>query len=272
MTAPAPRTRAFAHDGATLAWHDAGGNGRPVVFQHGLGGDAGQAAEAFPADPRFRRVTLDCRGHGGSAASGGPFAIATYARDLAALIEAELTPPLVVGGISMGAAVALRLAVQRPELVRGLALVRPAWLATPAPDNLRPNAELGRLLADLPPAEARAAFAAGATARRLADVAPDNLASLLGFCDRPDPQGAARLLIAIAADDPGVAEAELARIPAPTLVCGTEADEIHPLALARRIAGLMPRARLVELPAKGSDRAAHFAALHAALAAFLAEV
>lgn len=256
-------------DGLRLAVHDAGGPGAPVVFQHGLCGDARQTAEAFPGVPGFRRVTLDCRGQGAS--EMGDVSLAAFADDVAALAE-RLTPPLVMGGISMGAAITLRLAVTRPDLVCGLILVRPAWGAEPAPPNMAPNAEVAALLARLPPAAARAAFAASATARRLAAEAPDNLASLTGFFDRAPLADTARLLNVISADGPGVTEADVAALRLPALVCGCAEDAIHPLPLARHLAGLIPGARFAELPPKGRDKPAHLAALHAAIAAFLKEV
>jgi hypothetical protein len=39
--------------------NDAGGVGLPVIFQHGLCGDAQQTIEAFPSDLRFRRITIE---------------------------------------------------------------------------------------------------------------------------------------------------------------------------------------------------------------------
>ncbi|MDO9641241.1 MAG: alpha/beta hydrolase [Pseudotabrizicola sp.] len=256
-------------NGASLALHDSGGPGLPVVFQHGLGGDARQTTEAFPPDPRFRRLTLECRGHGASDIAG-PLSIAAFADDLAALIE-SLDPPLVIGGISMGAAIALRLAVTRPGLVRGLCLIRPAWVTEAAPPNMRPNAEVGRLLAALPAMQARAAFMAGETARRLAETSPDNLASLTGFFAREPQADTARLLMAISADGPGVTVGDLAGLAIPVLICGTGADAIHPMAHANALAALIPHARLVDLPPKGADKPAHLAALHAALTDFLKE-
>ncbi len=271
MTRDQLRRRTFERGDTTLAWFDSGGAGLPVVFQHGLGGDVAQTAEAFPDDRRYRMITLECRGHGSSTATA-PYAIAHFAGDLAALIEAELAAPVVLGGISMGAAMALRLAVRRPDLVRALALVRPAWIASPAPENLRPNAEVGRLLATLPPPDARAAFLQSRLARDLGACAPDNIASLLGFFDRPQAAETARLLLAISADGPGVTEAELAQLNLPTLVIGTHEDAIHPLGLAHRLGALIPGARLAVLTPKGRDREAHFTELHATLAAFLQEV
>ena len=256
--------------GLRLAVHDAGGPGAPVLFQHGLCGDAGQTAEAFPALDGFRRVTLECRGHGASPA-GDDLSIAAFASDVAALAD-TLGPPLILGGISMGAAIATRLAVTRPDLVRALILVRPAWVAEPAPANMAPNAEVGALLSRLPPDAARAAFAAGPTHARLAREAPDNLASLLGFFDRAPADVTARLLTRIAADGPGVTEGDLATLTVPTLVCGTDKDVIHPFAHAERLAALIPGATLFELPPKGHGRPAHITALHAAISRFLREL
>lgn len=257
-------------DGLRLAVHDAGGSGLPVVFQHGLCGDARQVAEVFPPDPAFRRLSLDCRGHGASEA-GDACSIAVFADDVAALAE-TLPGPVVLGGISMGAAIALRVAVRRPDLVRALVLVRPAWDLRDAPPNMAPNAEVGALLARLDPDAARAAFAAGATARKLAVRAPDNLASLMGFFDRWPHEVTARLLCAISADGPGVTAAEVTALRLPVLVCGTPEDAVHPLALARRLAARIAQSSVVVLPPRGRDRPAHMAALQSAIRRFLKEL
>ncbi len=263
--------RILPRDGLSLAWYDTGGQGPAFIFQHGLGGDANQTREAFPDDPRFRRITLECRGHGASQ-RGAPISLAAFAEDLIALIESEGLAPVVVGGISMGAALATRLAVTRPDLVRALVLVRPAWIAEEGPDNLAPNIEVGRLLAELPPAEARAAFLESSAARLLRLLSPDNLNSLTGFFDRPDPEGTSLLLRTISADGPGISRTDLSRIAVPALVLGTEKDAIHPLALAETMAGLLPRSRYATLTPKGSDKPRHLAELRSAITAFLQEL
>lgn len=252
--------RWLRRDGLDLAVHESG-EGPVVLLQHGLGGDARQVGEAWPPLPGWRRVTLECRGHGGS--PEGRASVALFAGDLAALAE-ELNPPVVLGGISMGAALSLRLAVLRPDLVRGLILIRPAWIADPAPPNMAPVAEVADLLRRFGPAEAQAQFLSSALARRLSLEAPDNLSSLLGYFDRPR-EGLPDMLAAIASDGPGVTEEQIAALDVPCLVCGSRDDLIHPYAMAERLAGLIPGARFAALPPKGRDRAAHFAALRAAI-------
>lgn len=247
-----------------------GGEGVPVVFQHGLGGDDAQVAGNFPSGPGLRRITLECRAQGASTPGDErPFGMAMFADDLLAVCDHLGLERFVVGGISMGAALALRLAARNPTRVRGLILARPAWGFAAAPENMRPYAEVAAGLAsgDIP--AAKRAFAASPTAARLATVAPDNLASLLRFFDRPEPAIVAALLADIAADGPGVSREEAAALALPTLVIGHGEDEVHTLGLARLLAETLPKAALVEIPPKGSAPTAHAAAFRAAVSEFV---
>ncbi|MBL8575650.1 MAG: alpha/beta hydrolase [Mesorhizobium sp.] len=254
-------------DGLALAAYDSGGEGLPVVFQHGLCGDIGQVAEAFPDKPYLRLIGLECRGHGASPA-GQDASIARFADDVVALIE-TIGAPVVLGGISMGAAISSRIAAKRPDLLRGLVLARPAWVAQAGPENMRPNAEVGALLAKLLPSEARAAFEASETHAMLAREAPDNLKSLMGFFEREPADVTAQLLTRISGDGPGISEEELTALDVPTMVLATERDVIHPMAHAERLAALIPAAKLVEITPKGVDKSAYISEFHAALSAFL---
>jgi pimeloyl-ACP methyl ester carboxylesterase len=263
-------TERLQRDGFSLAVHDAGGGGRPVIFQHGLCGDARQTTEAFPPDPRLRRITLECRGHGSSDFDPDP-TLTAFTEDVAALAE-TLGGPLPVAGISMGAAIALRLAASRPGLVSHLILVRPAWdTGAEAPTNLLPNAEVGALLHRLPAEKAREAFLQSETAAALREGSPDNLVSLTGFFSREPVSQTAVLLSALSRQPLGVSDADLAAVRLPVMVCGTAHDAIHPAALAQRFARAIPDARYVELPPKGQDKAAHLSALHQTIAHFLTE-
>jgi pimeloyl-ACP methyl ester carboxylesterase len=255
---------------------DKGGSGQPVVFQHGLCGDANQTREAFPRssilDRRFRRITMECRGHGQSEAGDTKdFSIAIFTDDLVDRIESLHASPVIVGGISMGAAIALRLAVTKPGLVKALILARPAWVATSAPANMAPNALVGRLLSGHTPDEALELFNASNVAKHLAQVAPDNLTSLQSFFQREPHAVTAALLSQISADGPGVTEPEIRALTIPTLVIGTEHDFIHPVAYAKYLAGLIPKASLKVIPAKAASKAQYLAGFHIAITQFLEE-
>lgn len=243
------------------------GTGPIVVLQHGLGGDAAQPTEAFPQAQGFAHAVLNCRGHGASPAGDlNALTIAHFTDDLAQMIDALPGKPIAVGGISMGAAMALRLAVIRPDLVPALILSRPAWLTANAPATMHPNAEVGRMIAAGQSADD---FARTDTARMLGRQAPDNLASLISFFTRQPPDVTAALLTRISADGPGVTQADLASLAIPTLILGCGEDFVHPLDLAKDLAQLIPGARLTELPPKGRDKAAHITAGHHAILTFL---
>ena len=264
-------TTHFQRHGVRLATYDCG-SGLPVVFQHGLCGDAAQPAEIFPFDLPARCLTLECRGHGGSEAGDSEhFSLQTFADDLAAWLDSLALGPIVLGGISMGAAIALRLAIVRPDLVRALVLARPAWIVEAAPANMEPNALVGTLLASHGGEKARMLFEASDTARDLAAGAPDNLASLRGFFSREPQAVTAALLARISADGPGISRADIAALRIPTLVIGTEVDAIHPLGHAETLAALIPGARLARITPKALDKPRYVQDFRATLAQFLSE-
>lgn len=242
---------------------------RAVLFQHGLGGDEAQVAQIWP-DGVADRTTLNCRGHGGTPLGAErPFSIAMLAADALAAMPA---PAFVAGGISMGAAIALRLACLHPGRVQALILIRPAWAFDPSPANMAPVAEIATLLRRLPPDRTRVEFAASAVGRRLAREAPDNLASLLGYCDRPDATAFAGMLADIAADGPGVSRAEAMALHMPCLIVANDHDHIHPVACAEALAAAIPGARLIHVAPKARDRVRHQAETRAAIAAFLSSL
>lgn len=246
------------------------GEGKSMVFQHGLCGDAEQPNQVFPFDTGYRCITLECRGHGKSE-PGDPqhLSIATFSADVAGVIEAQKLGAPVVGGISMGAAIALRLAVTRPELVGALVLARPAWLAAASPKNMEPNRFVGQLLESFQTGEARDRFEASPVAVQLAREAPDNLASLRGFFAREPVAATAALLQKISIDGPGVSEAQIGAISVPTLVIGHQRDSIHPISYARKLADLIDGATFAEITPKADDAQGYRRDFRAALASFL---
>ena len=244
------------------------GQGPAVLWQHGLGATAAQPAEVFPDG--FTRITLLCRGHDGSDL-GDParLSIAQFATDALSLVDHLGLQTLPMGGISLGAVIALRLAVTHPDRVQALILARPAWVDYPAPATMQSYAEVARILArhgDI----GRALFQSGQTYRDLSCASPDNAASLVSFFTRPQPDTTVALLQSIPQDGPGVTKDQIAALHLPTLVLTTGQDYVHPAAYGVELAKLIPRATLTDLPAKGQNKPAHVAAFRAALTQFLA--
>ena len=259
-------------DGASLHGWD-GGDGLPVIFQHGLGGDETQVAEVFPDAQGFRRLTLECRGQGKSSLGDvNEVSIASFANDVLAFADFRGVERFFMGGISMGAAIALRIAIKNPERVKALILARPAWLWGAAPENMEPFAEVAVYLRQPDQQRAFSDFKNSATGQRLAREAPDNLASLEKFFAMKDRGVMASLLSAIAADGLKVSEAEVRAVAAPTLIIGHEIDAIHPLKYARTLASLINGSKLLEITPKATDKPKHVSEFRAGVARFLSSL
>lgn len=244
------------------------GIGAPILFQHGLGGDRHQVADSFPPQLACRRITLECRGHGLSGADPQRrYSIARFADDLLLTADRLGLQRFALGGISMGAAIALRIACRHPERVTALALVRPAWLTEPAPDNMTPFVAVSEALKTDGKA-GRDRFAGSPVGLQLAQHGPDNLASLLGFFGADDPDALADLLLAIALDGPDITRHDMSRLTMPVITVGHGIDVVHPLAYAHQLAAWIPGARCVEITPKATDKQAYRTELHTALSTF----
>lgn len=105
-------------------WYDERGEGQPLVLLHGGAVDSrffDQNVDSLAE--RFRVIAIDLWGHGRSPDRAGPFSLASFATDVAELIETVAGGSAHVLGHSIGAAVALDLTLRRPELVRQLVQV-----------------------------------------------------------------------------------------------------------------------------------------------------
>lgn len=258
--------------GADLVGHDCGA-GLPVVFQHGLGSGLEQVEETVEPLAGVRRLMLESRAHGASSAGAErPFSFAMFADDVLAFTQAVAVGRFVAGGISMGAGLALRLAVRHPARVDALVLARPAWLFDPAPPNMSPYAAIGAALHAAPQSEARSLFLRSPAAVHLAEEAPVALEALMHWFEGPDPAITADLLTGMAGGSPGITRQEAAVLRLPVLVIGHEGDPAHPLAIARELAGIIPGAMLVEVSPKGdATKEQHLRELRDAVSRFLRE-
>ncbi|MEU8374527.1 alpha/beta hydrolase [Micromonospora sp. NPDC048894] len=105
-------------------WYEEHGDGPPLVLLHGGYGSTETFAPILPALAERRRViAVDLQGHGRTADVDRPLRYESMAYDVAALLRHLDLPGAEVLGYSLGGGVALRTAIQHPELVRRLVLI-----------------------------------------------------------------------------------------------------------------------------------------------------
>lgn len=245
-----------SHDGGTI-YTISRGEGPVVVFCHGVTLSSRVWAKQFETFPAagYRAVAFDSRGHGESRAGDTGHSLDNLADDLRTVLEELDLRDVVLVGHSMGGMAVQAFAVRHPDAVD--ARVAGLVLLSTSSHNLVSDARRVR----------------GAV-EKVVNVGPDvatfmrqrNLGLLLariGFGNDPSPSHveATREMLA-ACDKATTREAVsallhldltegLPKLRVPTLVIVGTADALTPARDSRRIAELIPDARLVEYPGSG---------------------
>jgi 3-oxoadipate enol-lactonase len=90
-------------------------------------------------------LTYDCRGHGRSPKTTGPYTAQQFARDLAALFDEVGWDRAAVAGCSMGGNVAQAFAAEYPQRTAALGLIdTTAWYGADAPVKFKERADTAR--------------------------------------------------------------------------------------------------------------------------------
>lgn len=226
------------------------GSGTPLVLLHAFPlSSAMWLAQREGLAARFRVVTPDLRGFGGSPLGAAEPSVDVMADDVVALLDAKGIDRAVIGGLSMGGQVTLALCRRHPERVLGLVLadtkatadtdvVRDARLRSA--ERLEADKSVDVLIEELLP--------------RL--VGPTTLAQralvygrVRGLVQSAPPQAAAWAQRAMAAR-PG-SLGLLPELHAPALVLQGAEDELTSADDARAVAESLPNAEFIEIPRSG---------------------
>jgi len=262
----------FLHDGLGFHYLDRGA-GVPFVFQHGLGGDVSQPFGLYTPPPGVRLIGMDCRGHGETRPLGDPkkVALAAFADDLVALLDHLEIPRAVVGGVSMGAAVALNLALRYPDRVLALVAAYPACLDRPLPENARVFTHAAQWLLKFGAAGGLERFRRSVEYARIESESPETAKELERQFTDPRAEECVVRLERIPHDAPAHDREEWSELETPALVLGRRGDPVHPRRFAEDLAQTLPDSRLVELPPPSAGLARHADALQSAVDTFLNE-
>jgi pimeloyl-ACP methyl ester carboxylesterase len=156
----------------------------------------------------------------------------------------------VVGGISMGAAVALNFALRHPKRLLGLVLDRPAWLDGPRRDNVAVFGAIAGLLRRHGAEKGLALFKQTEIYTRALAASPSSAQSLASQFLHPRAEETVVRLENIPLDSPGADRRQWSAIAVPALVLANDRDAIHPLEYGVTLAREIPGAQFKELTPK----------------------
>jgi pimeloyl-ACP methyl ester carboxylesterase len=231
------------YEGHRIEYDSYGEGERLLVLVHGLLMNRRMFEQLGPVLARHgnRVICVDLLGHGRSDRPEDLrlYSMPLFARQLVALLDHLEAPSAVVGGTSLGANVALEMAVRDPERVRGLFIempvldnALPAVAAAFAPLLLglrmgRPAFELvSRLTSAIP------------RTHHLIDIGLDWVRQ------RPGPSGA--VLEGLLLGETAPHREERRRIERPALIVGHPRDPLHPFSDSGMLVEELPNTRLVE--------------------------
>ncbi len=217
------------------------GSGPPVTLvAHGLGASPAETRPLTGGVPGTK-VFPSARGHGDVPLGADPYDYDSLGRDLEQVAdECGATQAL---GVSMGAGALLSLLSRRPDRFARVVLLLPAALDRPRADE-----------AALEAGDARAVAAA------VAAELPTDLHRLPGIPQYLDARaayllrspGVAAAVRALPAATPVADRSVLAAVDADVLLVAQEGDPLHPAQVARDLAAVLPRARLVVFDRPGA--------------------
>lgn len=259
----------FTHGPYQLSYETHGSGDNVVVLLHGILLDANvnRRLATRLAGHGYRVVLLDLLGHGRSdkPKHASAHRMDLYAQQVVALLDELGVDQAVVGGVSLGADVALQTAVLAPERVRALIVEMPVleW-AAPAAAMFFVPALLAFHYA------APAVRLVTRVVQRLPHSRSDLVESLRNL-GSIDPEQGAAVLHGVLLGPIAPTTEERAAISAPTLVIGHRHDIIHPFSDAENLLRQLPDARLVSARSPGELRVFP-ARLTAEIVAFLSAV
>ncbi|MBD3940389.1 alpha/beta hydrolase [Microbacterium sp. NEAU-LLC] len=217
----------FAHAGATVVVERTG-HGTPVyVLVHGIGMGRSVFGDLIRHLHDGEVVAVDLPGYGEAPEPARVLTMERTADLLAAFLRERVGRPVVVVGHSMGAQVALEVAVRHAATVSHLVLVGP----TVDPSARTAPRQLWRLLRDIAVESPR----------------------VIGRGTREYVRAGPRLRAKFRAMLVHRPEKVLHRAQAPALVIRGEDDLVAPRAWCRRVAEGLPRGRLVEIAGHGHE-------------------
>ncbi len=222
------------------------GSGPAVALIHGLGLNRAMWQWQLAAlVPHFEVLTYDLLGHGESAKPHGVPDLAMFSEQLLRVMDRCGIERAAVVGFSLGGMIARRFALDHPDRLSALAILHSAHDRTPA--------EREAILKRVRQAQGAgpSSTADGALERWFTagfrDAKPAVMKQIRKWVVANDPAIYPEIYRVLAEGDAEIAR-DIERISCPTLVMTGEEDRGNSAEMARKMAALIPGARVVVLP------------------------
>src|SRR5688572_18101687 len=119
-----PVSSGYADVNGIKLYHEIYGQGEPLVLLHGGLMTIGEMSTLLvPFAKTHKVIAVELQGHGRTADTDRPLELETMGNDIAALLDQLSIQKADIVGLSLGAAVGLRTAIQHPEKVRRLVVI-----------------------------------------------------------------------------------------------------------------------------------------------------
>ena len=225
------------------------GQGEPLVFLHGIGGNRRNwDGELQHFGHAYRAVAVDFRGYGDSEAIEEGFELTDFVSDVIRVLDALGAQKAHVVGLSMGGLIAQGLYAQVPERIASLTLVACRAADEPVLPLARQEAFIRERLGPLRAGGSEALAVSLAPKLLGKGASPQACEQVMASLRKVRPDAyfqvmAARMRVAPMLD-PGT-------VRVPTLVIGSDEDQVAPLEQMRALASAIHGAQLKEIRGAG---------------------
>jgi len=243
------------------------GKGKAIIFQHGLASSSLQVQILLEGLSDYRLICVDCPGHGKSeldAAINPSFQY--YTEVIIEVMDRLGITKTILGGLSMGAGIAVHAAINFPDRVEALILHRPAWLEKSNPVNLN---ILNIALEYIDHSNGKEYFKQTEAYKTLQDYLPLAANSVLGVFSQDQRKNISRVISSMYKDVPFSSLESIREIEVPMLIMGNEYDPLHPFEISVEIDRYASQSTLHKITSRYINPELHKKQVHSHIINFL---
>ena len=216
----------FKHDEIEFNY-EVEGEGIPFLYLHGLGDNLEFAFDTYQRAEGIKLIALDQRGHGNSGHDFKPMSFDKLAGDAIALMNYLGISNFYVGGLSMGAGVALNIAVHETDRILGLILLRSSSTDEPMKEEVRQW--FSTVSKYLPEKNGKPLFKEDPVFYSMEETYPRAIDTFTRYFDDNASVKYFQKFVDMSKDTPIKNKEELAYLSIPVLILSNKYDVIHPI-------------------------------------------